>query len=161
MADCPYARPLINADNVCTACEAGKMFSANEDECVAPGEPGCVRKATFGGEQRCTADETCPPNTWVSMDDEFLCVTECERWVKDAATSELRCVDECPDWWYSSDGGLCVEEIWRKNTAIAVPIAVVALAAIAIITVIIVKKRGKAKAQAQEHEPTRLHVVKT
>ena len=65
---CPYARPLVK-DFVCTACETGKMFSANGDGCVAPGEPGCVRKAIIDGEQRCTADETCPSNAWVSMDD--------------------------------------------------------------------------------------------
>ena len=46
---CPYARPLAK-DSVCTACESGKMFSANEDGCVAPGEPGCVRKAIIDGE---------------------------------------------------------------------------------------------------------------
>ena len=137
------------------------MFSANEDGCVAPGEPGCVRKAIVGGEQHCIADETCPTNTWVAADDEFFCMTECTRWTKDADTNELRCVDECPDWWYSSENGLCVEEAWRRSTAIAVPVAVVVVAAIAIITVIVVKRRGKARAQAQEHEPARLHVVKT
>ena len=92
---CPYARPLAK-DFVCTACEPGKMFSEDKNNCVAPGEPGCVRKAIIDGEQRCIADEVCPDKTWLSMNDEFLCVTECEHWVEDTNTKEHKCVSECP-----------------------------------------------------------------
>ena len=135
------------------------MFSANGDGCVAPGEPGCMRKAIFDGEQRCTADEVCPPNTWVDADDEFLCVEDCTRWTKDAATSELKCVDECPGWWYVSENGLCKEEVWRKNTAITVPVVAAVVIAAVIMAVILVKRRAKGAHEAKPAGVMRDNVV--
>ena len=93
------------------------------------------------------------------MDDEFLCVAECARWVKDADTSELKCVNECPGWWYSSDGGLCKEEVWRKNTAIAVPIAAAVVIAAVIVAVILVKRRAKGAHEAKQAGVMRDNVV--
>ena len=93
------------------------------------------------------------------MDDGFLYVTDCARWTKDETTSELKCVDECPDWWYSSEKGLCKEEVWRKNTAIAVPIAAVAVIAAVIVAVILVKRRTKGAHEAKPAGEMRDNVV--
>ena len=66
--------------------------------------------------------------------------------------AELRCVEKCPEWWYSSEPGLCREEKWRKSTAISVPIAVVVVAAAVLLTVFIVRRR-KQKGRAAEKKP--------
>ena len=95
----------------------------------------------------------------VAVDDESLCVENCARWVKNADTNELKCVDECPDWWYSSEKGLCKEEVWRKNTAIAVPIAAVAVIAAVIVAVILVKRRTKGAHEAKPAGEMRDNVV--
>ena len=71
------------------------------------------------------------------------CVVECALWVKES--DELRCVDECPHWWYTAEDGLCKEEAWRKDTAIAVPIVVVVLAVAAVVALLVIRKRKSAK----------------
>ena len=96
---------------------------------------------------------------WMDAGDEFLCVAEWARWTKDADTSELKCVDECPDWWYSSENGLCKEEIWRKNTAIAVPIAAAVVIAAVVVAVILVKRRAKGAYEAKPAGVMRDNVV--
>ena len=68
------------------------------------------------------------------------CVVECALWVKES--DELRCVDECPHWWYTAEDGLCKEEAWRKDTAIAVPVVVVVLIIAVVVAIVIVKKKG-------------------
>ena len=70
-----------------------------------------------------------------------------------------KCVDKCPGWWYSSDGGLCVEEIWRRSTAIAVTITVAVVIAAVILTVILVKRRTKGSHEAKPAGVMRDNVV--
>ena len=39
---------------------------------------------------------------------------------------------KCQEWWYKPNSdGLCKEEVWRKNTAIAVPAALVGIVILA------------------------------
>ena len=68
-------------------------------------------------------------------------------------------MDKCPDWWYNSDSGLCKEEIWRKSTAIAVPIAAAAVIAAVIVAVILVKRRAKGAHEAKPAGVMRDNVV--
>ena len=79
--------------------------------------------------------------------------------MKNEATSELRCVDECPGWWYSSEKGLCKEEVWRKNTAIAVPVVAAAVIAAVIVAVVLVKRRAKGAHEAKPAGVMRDNVV--
>ena len=69
--------------------------------------------------------------------------------------AELRCVEKCPEWWYSSEPGLCREEKWRKSTAISVPIAVVVVAAAVILAVLMVRRKKQKKAAAKPEEAMR------
>ena len=132
-------------------CESGYLASATQKKrCVLPGEEGC-RRVTDDENPRCTALEACPEGTKLALDS-YACVSDCERWTEDADTSELRCVEECPGWWYSSEPGLCREEKWRKSTAISVPIAVVVVAVAVLLAVLIVKRR-KQKGRAAEKKP--------
>ena len=58
-------------------------------------------------------------------------------------TSE--CADKCPEWWYKEDGSRCVEEAWRKNTAIAVPVVVVVAVIAAVLAVLLVRRKRTQK----------------
>ena len=89
----------------------------------------------------CLAADTCTGELKLKAEDEHMCVTDCARWTEDAETNELKCTEKCPEWWYSSEPGLCREEKWRKSTAISVPIAVVVVAAAVLLTVFIVRRR--------------------
>ena len=51
------------------------------------------------------------------------------------------CADKCPEWWYKEDGSRCVEEAWRKNTAIAVPVVVVVAVIAAVLAVLLVRRK--------------------
>ena len=64
-------------------------------------------------------------------------------------------MDECPEWWYQTNSkGLCEEQAWRRDTAIAVPVVVVIVAAAVVIAFVIVKK-GCCKAKKSNGEPLR------
>ena len=52
-----------------------------------------------------------------------------------------------------------MEEIWKKNTAIAVPIAAAAVIAAAIVAVILVKRRAKGAHEAKPAGEMRDNVV--
>ena len=143
-------------------CESGYLASATQKKrCVLPGEEGC-RRVADDGKPRCTALEVCPEGTKLALDG-YTCVSDCERWTEDADTAELRCVGECPGWWYSSEPGLCKEEKWRKSTAISVPIAVVVVAAAVLLAVLMVRRKkqnGKAVEKKPE-EPMRNNVTQS
>ena len=100
----------------------------------------------------CLAKEICTGKLKLSREDGQLCVTSCDLWTEDAQSGELHCADSCPDWWYSSDDGLCKEEKWRKSTAIAVPVVVVVILAGVILAIVMVRKKMKAKAAKKEPE---------
>ena len=69
-------------------------------------------------------------------------------------TGELHCVDECADWWYrANDYGLCEEQKWRKNTAIAVPIVVVLVLVIAVVVIVLVRKASKKAEKTEKGKP--------
>lgn len=161
----------VNNDGLCTPCGQNEVSEAEEcvcasgylastaagQPCVLPGEEGC-RRMIDDGESRCTALEACSEGTKLALDG-HTCVRSCERWTEDADTAELRCVEECPGWWYSSEPGLCREEKWRKSTAISVPIAVVVVAAAVLLTVFMVRRKKQKKAAAKPEEAMRSTVA--
>ena len=51
------------------------------------------------------------------------------------------CAETCPEWWYKEDGSRCVEEAWRKNTAIAVPVVVVVAVIVAVLAVLLARRK--------------------
>ena len=76
--------------------------------------------------------------------DGATCVSTCEKktYSKDEKTKELQCVSECKNWWHiEQSDGLCEEEVWRRDTAIAVPIVVIILAAAGTAAYFIIKNR--------------------
>ena len=84
--------------------------------------------------------------------DDVTCVSACEgkTFSEDEKTKELKCVDKCEHWWYKEQSdGLCKKEAWRKNTAIAIPIAVVAIAVIVVLVFLLVKGKKGPKAATQ------------
>ena len=131
-------------------CDSESIIHEDGTRCIRKSK--CQRAIEKDGRTTCLASETCPEGTKLSTD-ELLCISECDLWTEDELTKELRCVDTCPGWWYSSEGGLCVEEKWRKSTAIAVPVVVVVLLAGIVLGIIIVRKKTKAK--TTKTEPTK------
>ena len=84
------------------------------------------------------------------MDGDFLkCVSkeECAEMKLLAFTHNgtSECADKCPEWWYKEDGSECVEEAWRKNTAIAVPVVVVVAVIAAVLVVLLVRRKRAQK----------------
>ena len=149
----PYGQNEVSEAEECV-CASGYLAStAAGQPCVLPGEEGC-RRMIDDGESRCTALEACSEGTKLALDG-HTCVSDCERWTEDADTAELRCVEECPGWWYSSEPGLCREEKWRKSTAISVPIAVVVVAAAVLLAVLMVRRKKQKKAAAKPEEAMR------
>ena len=138
-----------NNEKVCV-CDSESIIHEDGTRCVRKSD--CPRATEKDEVIVCLASETCPEGTKLSTDEQ-LCVTECDLWTEDAPTGELRCTDSCPGWWYSSDGGLCVEEKWRKSTAIAVPVVVVVILAGIVLGIIIIRKKTKAK--TTKKEPTK------
>ena len=61
------------------------------------------------------------------------------------------CAETCPEWWYKEDGSECVEEAWRKNTAIAVPVVVVVAVIAAVLAVLLVRRKMTPKAQKAQN----------
>ena len=91
---------------------------------------------------KCISDEVCKGDLKLADDGfGYTCVSTCstEKFEEDKDTAELRCVEDCSHWWYRAEDGLCKEQKWRKNTAIAVPIVVV----VAIIAVVVAFVAGK------------------
>ena len=129
-------------DNKLCVCDAEHLLHEDETHCVWKSE--CQRATEKDGTTTCLSSETCPEGTKLSTDGQ-TCITECDLWTEDAQSGELRCVESCPDWWYSSEGGLCVEEKWRKSTAIAVPVVVIVVAVGVVLAIVIVRKKTKAK----------------
>lgn len=71
-------------------------------------------------------------------------------------SGEQHCVDECANWWYrANDYGLCEEQKWRKNTAIAVPIVVVLMVVIVVVAVVLVRRNAKKAAKGKPEEAMR------
>lgn len=58
------------------------------------------------------------------------------------------CADACPVWWYRASGSECVNESWKKSTAIAVPAAVV-FVAVVVVSVVVLVRRKKAPASSE------------
>ena len=121
-------------------CMSGYALDENTNSCVEIGGPACERVVIEGAQTKCLQTSVCPAGLKLSPDG-YTCVSDCERWAEDASTGELRCVDECPGWWYSEDGGFCKEEKWRKSTAIAVPVALVVVVLAVILTIVLVRRK--------------------
>ena len=100
----------------------------------------------------CLSGDTCSGNTKLaSGGDGFTCVETCAsgKYEENSENGEPRCVNDCAHWWYrAEDNGLCKEQKWRRDTAIAVPIAAVALILVIIAAVCACRKRASA-AQAE------------
>ena len=138
-------------------CDAEHVLHEDGTHCVE--KTDCRRVIEKEGTLICVTAETCPEGTKLSTDGQ-TCVTSCDTWTEDAQSGELHCVEACPGWWYSSEDGLCVEEKWRKSTAITVPVVVVVILAGIIITIVIVRKKTKAKAtKAVSAKEMRDHVT--
>ena len=91
-----------------------------------------------------------------TLDGDFLrCVSkeECAEMGLLAFTHKevAECADKCPEWWYKEDGSRCVEEAWRKNTAIAVPVVVVVAVIAAVLAVLLVRRKRTPKAQKAQN----------
>ena len=140
---------VLDANGWTCGCDSKSVQHEDGDRCV-PLET-CARTFQTEDVLVCLASETCPEGTKLSTDGQ-LCTTSCDLWTEDAQNGELRCVDACPGWWYSSENGLCVEEKWRKSTAIAVPVVVVVILAGVVLGIIIIRKKMKAKAAKKEPE---------
>ena len=146
----------VNRGGLCTPCGQNEVSEAEEcvcapgylasttaeQSCVLPGDEGCKRVSNDGG-RHCLSVDTCTGDLKLDLDDKDLCVSDCEHWTKDANTGELRCVEECPGWWYSKSDGLCKEEKWRKSTAISVPIVAVVIVLVAVILAVFIVKWRK------------------
>lgn len=64
--------------------------------------------------------------------DGMTCVAKCPDDKYEDDNAEHKCVKKCQKWWYKPNSdGLCKEEVWRKNTAIAVPAALVGIVILA------------------------------
>ena len=150
---------MPNDGKLC-ACDSESIIHEDGTRCVRKSD--CLRAIEKDGRTICLASETCPEGTKLSADEQ-LCVTSCDLWTEDELTKELHCADACPGWWYSSEDGLCVEEKWRKSTAIAVPVVVVVVVILAgIVLGIIIRKKTKAKVaekKEKSEEPMRDHVT--
>ena len=138
-----------DTNKVCI-CDELSIQHEDDTRCVKKAE--CARKVMKDGVPICLAKEICTGKLKLSREDEQLCVTSCDIWTDDTQSGELCCVDTCPGWWYSSEDGLCVEEKWRKSTAIAVPVIVVVILAGIVLTIVIIRKKTKAKAAKKEPE---------
>ena len=103
---------------------------------------------------KCISDEVCKGDLKLADDGfGYTCVSACstEKFEEDEDTAELRCVEDCAHWWYRAEDGLCEEQKWRKNTAIAVPVVVV-VAIIAVVVAFVAGKkcRGRKGGKAQK-----------
>ena len=137
-----------NDKKVCV-CDSESIIHEDGTRCIKKSK--CQRAIEKDGTTVCLASETCPEGTKLSTDGQ-LCTTSCDLWTEDELTKEPHCVDTCPGWWYRSENGLCVEEKWRKSTAIAVPVVVVVILAGIVLTIVIIRKKTKAKAAKKEPE---------
>ena len=146
LSECPegFARGRDGAGNWICVCQRGLLFDAEKNSCVSQKECTGYSYSLDGDFLRCVSKEECAEMGLLVFTHD--------------GTAE--CADKCPEWWYKEDDSECVEEAWRKNTAIAVPVAVVAVVVIVVVVIIVVKQKRKIKAQ-EVQEPTKLHVVKT
>ena len=129
-------------------------------KCVKKSDPVCQRTCVLSpGNEVCLEETTCPKGMFLAKD-EKQCIETCSKWTKEG--EELQCVDKCPKWWYTSKHGLCEEEVWRKNTAIAVPVVVVVVVAVVVIvTMILLKKKHVAKEeQSEQNSGVKLNTLK-
>ena len=127
-------------------CDGASALSLDRSRCVVPGtDSDCIRRAVSDGVQVCLAEDICTGSLrLISGGDDHTCVSACPsgKFEEDAETKEFRCVEDCAHWWYRAEDGLCKEQKWRKNTAIAVPIVVV-VAIIAVVVAFVVGKKCK------------------
>lgn len=88
-----------------------------------------------------TADgQSCECTGYLDVDG-ASCVQNCTFAVH---ATEQRCVDECDSWYSRVEDGRCVEQTWRKSTAIAVPIVVVVAIVVVVLVIVLLVRRRKA-----------------
>ena len=141
-------------------CAADDSALNEEGNCVIPNADSedCKRRAKIGGVMTCIKDARCNDynEAYKLADDNYgyTCVSTCstEKFEEDENTKELRCVEDCAHWWYRAEDGLCKEQKWRKNTAIAVPIVVV-IAIVAVVVVFVVGKKCKGDKKNRRKQP--------
>ena len=148
VAECPQESPLLSAKRVCVS-ECPEGFARGRD---GAGHRVCVcqRGLFFDSDKNsCVPKEECTGYSY-TLDGDFLkCVSkeECAEMKLLTFTHKevAECAETCPEWWYKEDGGRCVEEAWRKNTAIAVPVVVVVAVIAAVLAVLLVRRKRTQK----------------
>lgn len=134
-------------------CSADYALSANRTFCVSKSSSDCLRTLDMNDRvprgETCIFNTTCNPEKYKLSLDGKKCVTSCKLWVEndedddDEAPRELRCVEECPDWWFSEEDGLCVNNEWKLDLAISVPVIIVIVATIVCATLYVTKHRAR------------------
>lgn len=129
-------------------CTANAALAPLGDQCLIPSEDNqeCRRRAETDGVLTCISQNCNDYYEFLRLDNDetgYTCVSKCSSGKYEEHDSELRCVEDCAHWWYKTDDdGLCKEEAWRKNTAIAVPIVVIVVIVVVIVIVFVVVKKG-------------------
>lgn len=115
-------------------CADGFALSADRVRCVSKTAEDCPRTLDMDDRvprgETCVLNATCDPATYKLSLDEKKCVTTCALWFEDKDSHELRCVSECPDWWYTEHDGFCENDEWKLDVAVSVPVVIVIAAAI-------------------------------
>lgn len=82
------------------------------------------------------------------------CVQSCAFAVH---ATERRCIDECDSWYSRVEDGHCVEQTWRKSTAIAVPIVAVVAIAVVVVVIILLARKRKTTTTPVASDQTEMH----
>ena len=127
----------VEKNKVCV-CDSGYDLDAERMACVA--SAACARYVIEDEERICVEAGVCSGDLKLAIGSADLCVRDCAKWIQEG--DELRCVEDCAHWWDRAEDGLCKEQKWRKNTAIAVPIVVI-VAIVAVVVVFVVGKKCK------------------
>ena len=137
VSECPegFARGRDGAGNRVCVCQRGLFFDPKKNSCVSQKECTGYSYSLDGDFLKCVSKEECA---------EMKLLTFTHKEVSE-------CADKCPEWWYKEDGSACVEEAWRKNTAIAVPVAVVVAVIAAVLAVLLVRRKRTPKAQRAQN----------
>ena len=77
----------------------------------------------------------------LKRNDDGACVSNCDKWVLDDNTGDMKCVDKCPHWWYTEIAGFCKNDEWKNAVVIAFFVGLILiLGLIAALVFVLIKK---------------------
>ena len=95
----------VAEDGKLCVCDKDSIIHEDGTHCVKRTE--CQRTFSKNGVSVCLAAEVCKGDLKLSLNDDHLCVSDCDFWTEDELTKELRCVTECPEGSWTDEGKLC------------------------------------------------------